>query len=31
MTEDYVRLKTIAIMVHKDAIPQNIKEKLKLQ
>lgn len=31
MTEDYVRLKTIAIMIHKDAIPQNIREKLKLQ
>lgn len=31
MTEDYVRLKTIAIMVHKEAIPQNIREKLKLQ
>jgi len=30
MTEDYVRLKTIAIMVHKDAIPQTIKEKLGL-
>jgi len=28
MTEDYVRLKTIAIMVHKDAIPENIKAKL---
>jgi bleomycin hydrolase len=30
MTEDYVRLKTIAIMVHKDAIPKNIREKLNL-
>jgi bleomycin hydrolase len=30
MTEDYVRLKTIAIMVHKDAIPKNIREKLHL-
>lgn len=30
MTEDYVRLKTIAIMVHKDAIPENIKTKLGL-
>lgn len=30
MTEDYVRLKTIAIMVHKDAIPKNIREKLSL-
>ncbi len=31
MTEDYVKLKTIAIMVHKDAIPEKMKEKLKLQ
>ncbi|NCB09887.1 MAG: aminopeptidase, partial [Bacteroidia bacterium] len=30
MTEDYVRLKTIAILVHKNAIPKVIKEKLKL-
>ncbi|WP_347838949.1 C1 family peptidase [uncultured Draconibacterium sp.] len=30
MTEDYVRLKTIGIMVHKDAIPKKIKSKLKL-
>ncbi|WP_321348407.1 C1 family peptidase [uncultured Draconibacterium sp.] len=30
MTEDYVRLKTIGIMVHKDAIPEKIKSKLKL-
>jgi bleomycin hydrolase len=30
MTQDYVRLKTIAILVHKDAVPVNIKEKLKL-
>ncbi|MCB9248350.1 MAG: aminopeptidase [Ignavibacteriales bacterium] len=30
MSEPYVRLKTIAIMVHKDSIPQNIKEKLGL-
>ena len=30
MTEDYVRLKTVAIMVHKDAIPKNILEKLNL-
>ena len=30
MTEDYVRLKTIAILVHKDAIPKNIREKLNL-
>ncbi len=30
MTDDYVRLKTIAIMVHKDAIPDEIKTKLGL-
>jgi bleomycin hydrolase len=30
MTEDYVRLKTVGIMVHKDAIPGNIKTKLGL-
>jgi len=30
MTEDYVRLKTIAIMVHKKAIPEKIKTKLNL-
>lgn len=30
MTDDYVRLKTIAIMVHKDAIPEKIKAKLGL-
>ncbi len=30
MTEDYVRLKTVAIMIHKDALPENIKEKLGL-
>lgn len=30
LTEDYVRLKTIAIMLHKDAIPENIRTKLKL-
>jgi bleomycin hydrolase len=30
MTDDYVRLKTIAIMVHKDAIPKKIKNKLGL-
>jgi len=30
MTEDYVRLKTVAIMVHKDAIPAQIKKKLNL-
>jgi len=30
LTDDYVRLKTLAIMVHKDAIPQEIKNKLDL-
>ena len=30
MTDDYVRLKTIAIMVHKNAIPEPIKTKLGL-
>lgn len=30
MTDDYVRLKTIAILVHKDAIPKEIKSKLGL-
>lgn len=30
MTEDYVKLKTIAILVHKDAIPRKIKRKLNL-
>lgn len=30
MTEDYVKLKTIAILVHKDAIPAEIKNKLHL-
>lgn len=30
MTEDYVRLKTIGILVHKDALPENIKAKLGL-
>jgi bleomycin hydrolase len=30
MTDDYVRLKTVAIMVHKDAIPENIRKKLNL-
>lgn len=30
LTEDYVRLKTVAIMVHKDAIPDSIKTKLGL-
>lgn len=30
MTEDYVRLKTVAIMVHKNAIPEHIKAKLNL-
>jgi len=28
LTEDYVRLKTIAIVVHKNAIPDSIKQKL---
>lgn len=28
MSESYMRLNTIAIMVHKDAIPKNIKDKL---
>lgn len=30
MTEDYVKLKTVGIMVHKDALPENIKTKLNL-
>lgn len=30
MTEDYVKLKTVGIMVHKDAIPEAIKTKLNL-
>jgi bleomycin hydrolase len=30
LTEDYVRLKTIAIMVHKEAIPADIRTKLNL-
>jgi len=30
MSEAYVKLKTVAIMVHKDAIPKNIKKKLGL-
>lgn len=30
MTEDYVQLKTVAIMVHKDAIPKNVMDKLSL-
>ncbi|MCL6098215.1 MAG: C1 family peptidase [Bacteroidetes bacterium] len=30
MSVPYVRLKTIAIMVHKDAIPEEIKEKLRI-
>lgn len=29
LTEDYVRLKTIAVLVHKEAIPKSIREKLK--
>jgi bleomycin hydrolase len=28
LSEPYVRLKTIAILVHKDALPKEIKEKL---
>lgn len=28
MSESYVRLKTIAIMIHKDAIPKHIADKL---
>lgn len=30
MTEDYVKLKTMAILVHKDAIPAQIRKKLNL-
>lgn len=30
MSEPYVRLKTVAIMIHKDAVPQEIKTKLGL-
>ncbi len=30
MTEDYVKLKTVAFMIHKDALPENIKAKLNL-
>jgi bleomycin hydrolase len=30
MTEDYVRLKTMAILVHKDSIPPVIRKKLNL-
>lgn len=30
MTEDYVRLKTIAILVHKNAVPDNVRKKLNL-
>lgn len=30
MTDDYVQLKTIAILVHKDAIPESIRTKLNL-
>jgi len=30
MTEDYVKLKTVGMMIHKDALPENIKEKLNL-
>jgi bleomycin hydrolase len=31
MTEDYVRLKTIAILVHKESLPAAIRQKLNLQ
>ncbi len=31
MSEDYVKLKTIAILVHKDAIPDEIAQKLKIR
>ena len=30
MSENYIKLKTVAIMVHKDAIPKDIREKLGL-
>jgi bleomycin hydrolase len=30
MSDSYVRLKTIAILVHKDAIPADIRKKLNL-
>ncbi len=30
MTDDYVRLKTVGLMIHKDALPGNIKTKLNL-
>jgi len=30
MSEAYIRLKTISVMVHKDAIPKSLKDKLKL-
>jgi bleomycin hydrolase len=30
MSEDYIKVKTIAFMVHKDAIPKKIKEKLNI-
>ena len=30
MSESYVRMKTIAVMVHKNAIPAEIKKKLAL-
>ena len=30
MTEDYVRLKTVGFMIHKDALPETIKDKLGL-
>ena len=28
MSEQFIKLRTIAIMVHKDAVPKEIKEKL---
>jgi bleomycin hydrolase len=31
MSENYIRAKTISIMVHKNAIPQEIKSKLGIQ
>jgi bleomycin hydrolase len=30
MSEEYLKLKTVAIMIHKDSIPKKIKEKLEL-
>lgn len=31
LSEQYVRLKTIAIVVHKDSVPQDIKDKLRIE